>query len=109
MLKRCFLPGIIICVLFSFKSDTGIMPRLEISANHRYFTAGGEPFFWLGDTGWLLFSKLNRQDAEKYLETRKEQGFNVIQAMVLHSTAEVNAYGDSALLNRNITMPKVTP
>ncbi|HVW14726.1 MAG TPA: glycoside hydrolase family 140 protein [Mucilaginibacter sp.] len=85
------------------------MPRLEISANHRYFTAGGKPFFWLGDTGWLLFSKLNRQDAEKYLETRKEQGFNVIQAMVLHSTAEVNAYGDSALINRNITMPKVTP
>jgi hypothetical protein len=97
-------------LLFSFKSDTGTTtPRLKISVNHRYFMAGGEPFFWLGDTGWLLFSKLNRQEAEKYLETRKKQGFNVIQVMVLHSTAEVNAYGDSALVNRNITKPRITP
>lgn len=98
------------CLLLSFKSDEANMPPpLRVSANHRFFEAGGKPFFWLGDTGWLLFSKLNRQEAEKYLETRREQGFNVIQAMVLHSTSEVNAYGDSALENHNIATPKVTP
>jgi hypothetical protein len=110
MLKRFFLPAMIICLLFSFKSDTGTTPPyLKIAGNHHYFSTDGKPFFWLGDTGWLLFSKLNRQDAENYLEVRKKQGFNVIQVMVLHSTAEVNAYGDSALINRNITMPRVTP
>src|SRR6185312_14960810 len=110
MLKRFFLPAIICCMLFSFKSDTRLtLPYLRISANHRYFTANNKPFFWLGDTGWLLFSKLTQQDAEKYLETRKEQGFNLIQVMVVHSTAEVNAYGDSALVNHNIATPCVTP
>ena len=29
----------------------------------------GDAFF-LGDTGWLLFSKLNREEAQKYRENR---------------------------------------
>jgi hypothetical protein len=110
MLKRLVLIGIISCLLFSIKSDEAdILPILKISPNHRFFTANGEPFFWLGDTGWLLFSKLNREDAEKYLETRRKQGFNVIQVMVLHSLSETDFYGDSALSHKNIMTPKVTP
>jgi len=85
------------------------MSPLKISSNHRYFTAGGKPFFWLGDTGWLLFSKMKREEAEQYLDTRSKQGFNVIQVMVVHGIGEVNAYGDSALSNKNIAVPKVTP
>lgn len=107
MLKRIVLIGIISCLLFSIKSDeANVLPVLKISPNHRFFTAGAKPFFWLGDTGWLLFSKLNREDAEKYLETRRQQGFNVIQVMVIHSLSETNAYGDSALINKNITTPQ---
>jgi hypothetical protein len=110
MLKRFVLIGIVSCLLFSFKSSSvQVLPRLKISANHRYFTANGKPFFWLGDTGWLLCAKLKREDAEKYLDTRSQQGFNVIQVMVVHGTGDVNAYGDSALTNKNITTPKVTP
>lgn len=86
-----------------------ILPHIGLSANHRYLATGSKPFFWLGDTGWLLFSKLNREEAMKYLDTRSKQGFNVIQVMVLHSITEVNAYGDSALVNKNISAPKVTP
>ena len=42
--------------------------RLMVSANHRYLqTANGKPFFWLGDTGWLLPEKLNRDEAAYYL------------------------------------------
>src|SRR5438128_8560359 len=82
---------------------------LRISSNHRFFTdENGDPFFWLGDTGWLLFSKLNRQEAERYLEDRKQKGFNVIQVMVLHNVAAVNVYGDSALYNKNVSKPRVT-
>jgi hypothetical protein len=97
------------CLAFTLGGDTFTGGRLKISANKRYFsTADGKPFFWLGDTGWLLFSKLNRQDAEKYLEDRRKKGFNVIQVMVLHSLTVVNAYGDSALIHKNVATPLVT-
>lgn len=83
---------------------------IKISPNHHYFiTEDKTPFFWLGDTGWLLFIKLNREEVIKYLDDRKEKGFNVIQVMVLHDTKHaVNVYGDSALINGNPSMPKTT-
>jgi hypothetical protein len=43
------------------------------------------------------------------LEDRRKKGFNVIQVMVVHSPAEVNVYGDSALINKNVATPKTTP
>ena len=50
------------------------LPLLEVSDNHRFLMdENGDPFFWLGDTGWLLFSKLNREEAEKYLDNRAEK------------------------------------
>ena len=30
------------------------MMRLTISENKRHFSLDGKPFFWLGDTAWLL-------------------------------------------------------
>lgn len=85
------------------------MPLLKISENNRYFmTEDGMPFFWLGDTGWLLFNKLDRAEAEKYLEDRKQKGFNVVQAMVLHTVPSVNIYGDSSIVNKDISNPLVT-
>jgi len=109
MFKGIVLIGVICCLLFSIKSiDNDVMPDLKISANHRFFSADNKPFFWLGDTGWLLFSKMKREQAEQYLDTRSKQGFNVIQVMVVHSTSEVDAYGDSALMHKDISLPKVT-
>lgn len=91
-------------------SQTLPLPRLKVSpSGHFLMTEKGSPFFWLGDTGWLLFSKLNRQEAETYLEDRKQKGFNVIQVMVLHSVAAINVYGDSALINKNVSKPLSTP
>jgi len=81
---------------------------LKISTNHRYFTDGkGKPFFWLGDTGWLLCSKLNREDVVRYLNDRQAKGFNVIQMSMLHGLNAVNAYNDSALINRDISKVQV--
>ncbi len=82
-----------------------LCPKLEVSANKHFLTADGKPFFWLGDTGWLTLSKLNRQQVEKYLTDRKEKGFNVIQIMVLHSLSAVKVEGDSALINHNPATP----
>ena len=36
------------------------LPRLKVSENHRYLvTDDGRPFFWLGDTAWELFHRLD--------------------------------------------------
>jgi len=76
---------------------------LSVSPNHRFLTTGdGKPFFWLGDTAWLLFSKLSREEAGQYLEDRKQKGFNVLQVMLLHDVATKNVYQDSALVNSNV-------
>lgn len=84
--------------------------QLKVSANHSFFVGeNGKPFFWLGDTGWLLFTKLTREEAEIYLEDRRLKGFNVIQVMLLHTVAAVNVYGDSALINKNVAHPRTTP
>src|SRR3546814_11498524 len=32
-------------------------PPLSVAADHRHLEAGGEPWFWLGDTAWLLLSR----------------------------------------------------
>jgi hypothetical protein len=110
MLKRIVLLAMACCLLLSFKGDPAkTLSPIKVSDNHRFFTADGKPFFWLGDTGWLLFSKLKRAEVYQYLEIRHQQGFNMIQVMVVHSSKEVNAYGDSALTNRKIAEPKVTP
>lgn len=92
------------------EADEKLPPAISISENHRYFTdENGNPFFWLGDTGWLLFKKLNREDAEKYLENRRLKGFNIIQVMVLHDILNaVNVYGDSAIVNKNVAKPLTT-
>ncbi len=85
--------------------------QLKVSANKRFFqTVNGKPFFWIGDTGWLLFVKCSREDAVHYLETRKQQGFNVVQVMVLHDMNNTkNVYSDYALINEDVSKPNVTP
>jgi len=85
------------------------MSNLTISSNKRYFATGhDDPFFWLGDTGWLLFARLTREEADRYLDDRQHKGFNVIQVMVLHTLGAANAYGDSALINKDASRPLVT-
>ena len=92
-------------------TNTGVICKdLSISSNGRYFQdTDGNPFFWMGDTGWLLFKRLDRKEAEKYLEDRKQKGFNVIQVMVLHELDVSNYQGDKALLGNSVSKPNITP
>lgn len=90
------------------KSPEG-MQALRLSENKRYLmTADGKPFFWLGDTGWLLLNKLDRNEADQYLEDRRKKGFNVIQVMVLHTIPEKNIYGRRAMIGEDISKPDTT-
>ena len=85
-------------------------PRPRVSENRRYLQdEKGEPFFWLGDTAWLLFQRLNRDEIERYLENRRAKGFTVIQVMLVHEAGDVNAYGKPALKGGDFSQPAVTP
>jgi Protein of unknown function (DUF4038)/Putative collagen-binding domain of a collagenase len=98
----------IIFLLVTCISEAQLQP-LKISGNKRYFQTGdGNPFFWLGDTGWLLFKKLTREEAVHYLDVRKQEGFNVVQVMLLHELTVTDAYGDSALTGEDVSRPKIT-
>lgn len=116
MIKNLFVPVLILAgsaLLWSCqpKADQKkALPVLQVSENHRFLqTAEGDPFFWLGDTGWLLFTKLSREETEAYFNDRVEKGYNVIQVMVLHSLRACNFYGDTALVNYNVATPLTTP
>jgi len=44
---------------------------LDFSYNRRFLvTADGKPFFYLGDTTWELFRRLNREEAIQLFENR---------------------------------------
>ncbi|QNF32806.1 glycoside hydrolase family 140 protein [Adhaeribacter swui] len=92
---------------------SAIQAQIKVSPTNQYLTTrDGKPFFWLGDTDWEIFHRLTREEAEQVLETRKQQGFNVIQAVALaefNGVREPNRYGDTPLLNDDPTKLAITP
>jgi len=86
------------------------LPRLKVSDNRRFLvTADGKPFFWLGDTTWELFHRLNREDAERFLKNRAAKGFNLVQAVALaefDGLTAPNAYGHLPLKNNDPLQPQ---
>lgn len=83
--------------------------KLSVSDNGRYLRhKDGTPFFYLGDTAWELFHRLNEQEVEKYLENRRAKGFTVIQAVILAELDGLNtpnAYGEKPLKDNLIVHP----
>lgn len=102
------LTGLMLSCNQNKKEGDRTLGQLQVSENGRYLTQDGKPFFWLGDTGWLLFNKLTRAEAETYLEDRHRKGFNVVQAMVLHTVPSVNVYGDSSIVAGDVSRPLIT-
>ncbi len=82
---------------------------LSVSANGHYLTyQDNTPFFYLGDTAWELFHRLDLEQAETYLANRSQKGFTVIQAVVLAQIGgltDPNANGDVPLINGNPAKP----
>ena len=67
------------------------MENLHVSDNKRYHMKGSETFFWLADTGWLIFGNISEEEAYNYLKNRADKGFNVIQAVLVYSTKELES------------------
>ena len=73
--------------------------KLKVGANGRYFVdQHGKPFFYLGDTCWLLFQRPDREEVEEYLKDRAAKGFTVIQAYVVRGLGKQHPDGNSSLL-----------
>lgn len=68
---------------------------LHVTKDGYHLACGDTPFFWLGDTAWLLTDKLNPSQAADYLENRRCKGFNVIQTTLVHRFDDQVHYQDS--------------
>lgn len=83
--------------------------RLRVSENRRFLSyEDGRPFFYLGDTAWQLFHRLDREEADRYLRNRAEKGFTVVQAVVLaelKGLEEPNPYGALPLVDKKPEAP----
>jgi hypothetical protein len=82
---------------------------LKVSANKRYLVHDdGTPFFYLGDTTWEIFHRLNRGEAEWFLRDRAAKGFTVMQSVVLaeeDGLNDPNPYGHRPLIDNNPATP----
>ena len=71
--------------------------NLRVAEDQRHLIyEDGQNFFYLADTAWELFHKLNREEAFMYLTDRAGKGFTVIQAVLLaekDGLRRSNAYG----------------
>lgn len=109
MKKILLLAGLMAFQHMSLAQSPFAHGRLRVADNQRYLVhQDGTPFFYLGDTAWELFHALNRQDTDRYLKRRAEQGFTVIQAVALAELDGLNtpnANGDKPLLNNDPKTP----
>jgi hypothetical protein len=98
-------------VLASWAAGAEPLPRLKVSESRRFLTTDdGKPFFWLGDTAWELFHRLNREEADEYLTLRAKQGYTVIQAVALAELdghKDPNPYGHLPLVDLDPARPAV--
>ncbi len=98
----------ILLLLSVFLLSLQTIGQIKVDKSQRYLidTRTDKPFFWMGDTAWELFHRLKREDVIKYLDTRQQQGFNVILAVVLaenNGLKEPNRYGSVPFINLDPT------
>ena len=102
--------SLLLFVFIPFLSFSQI--SVDVSQKFLVETETGKPFFWLGDTAWELFHRLDREDALQYLDKRKQQGFNVIQAVALaelNGIKQPNRFNDVPFINDDPTQWSITP
>ena len=94
-LKRVLLTVAVLLTAVSVNAqkpwDNG---RLKVSENQRFLQfENGKPFFWQGETAWLMPERLNRDEVAFYLKTCREAGYNLAQIQVINGVPAYNIYG----------------
>jgi len=106
-----FLALLLASAALASPATGGPLPRLEVSENRRFLVyEDGRPFFYLGDTAWELFHRLNREEADRYLQDRARKGFTVVQAVALaelDGLHDPNPYGHRPLVDDDPGRPDV--
>src|SRR3989344_4541744 len=83
---------------------------LKISSNSRYLTyQNNEPFLMTGDTAWSLIVQVNKSDADYYLQSRSDKGFNTVLVNLiehqLSDNAPSNIYNTAHFTGKTFTTP----
>jgi len=81
---------------------------IKVSPDGRYLIDDeGNPFFHLANTAWALFYKTTREEADLYLQNRKEKSFTVVMPVLLRKkdTTARNVYGNMPLVDWDPTQP----
>ncbi|MBC7903905.1 MAG: glycoside hydrolase family 140 protein [Gemmatimonadaceae bacterium] len=96
------------CLFTFFTICISSTAQFAVSPNGRFLMKDGKPFSWIGDTAWELFHKLGETDTDKYLKKRSDQGFTVVQAVILAELDGLhtpNAKGEMPLIDDDPTKP----
>ena len=99
--KLCFAIPIAAAAL---AAQSKPLPRLRVSVDgHSFVKEGGEPFFYLGDTAWCLFTRPTHAEIDRYLTDRAAKGFTAIQGVFLiwDGLNRPNPLGQTLFVNRN--------
>ena len=68
---------LVVLAMLSLAALAGI-GKLRVSDNQRFLQyESGEPFFWLGETAWLMPERLNRDEVAYYLQCCHEAEYNL--------------------------------
>jgi hypothetical protein len=87
-----------LATIFTYAQKPWDNGRLIISSNNRYLQfENGSPFFWLGDTGWLVPQHLDRSEVEYYFNKCRRAGYNMVQIQVMDAVPSYNIYGQQSL------------
>ena len=82
------------------------LPALSVDGHT--LLSGGEPFFWLGDTAWLLWRTTRHDDVTRYLDDAVAKGFTVVQVFLTAAWGDTgpngaNAFGDDPFIDNDPT------
>lgn len=83
---------------------------LRVSEDQRYLIhRDGTPFFWMGDTAWMMLSRASDEEAEAYFANRAALKFNVTLQVALGEISKewnfANRNGDRPFLDGDVRRP----
>ncbi len=64
---------------------------MKLSVKNKYLYENDKPFFWLGDTAWLILEKLTMDEIRLYLKNRAGLGYNVVQMVLAYSLPDLES------------------